>query len=183
MSTYDITIDNASFAANTAPRDGFFDPVSTYTYMNTVDDAFPTNLAASAAKSKANDRYRKLVLALVSLGSAIELSRTLTGGDINAPHSSITLRFRFNSSLVSTEDEVSGGEDLVNEDAIKRVVARVMTIERSRTIEVYDPTDITIINNGTEITIPRGITIGSYTIGNIAETIEEAEAAITVTAV
>ncbi len=182
---YDITISNSSFTGNTSPNDGFIDPVSSYAYMDGDDDEEPTTLANAIAKARANRRFKNVIMRLTSLTTNIfEVDRTLTGGDANTPHSSITFRFQINNTgALRTPDENNVGQWLVGALALKRVVARALLINETYNMEVYDPTDVTIVSNGADVTIPRGIILSTYEVGPVAANLAAAEGAITVTAI
>lgn len=169
---FDITIDGTAFAANSAPNDGFFEPSDTF------DSAWPSTRAIAIAKGRGYRRYKLLTMMLTNLGLTA-MSHTVTGGDDDTAPSSIDLTVTVVNA--HTDDEENAGQTLSGVDAIKRVVARALLVNESYNFEIFDPTDITIVQNGANKTVKKGITLETFAVGPIAASLAAAEGAITVT--
>lgn len=180
-SLYDIVIAGSSFAANAAPANGFIDPKSIYQYMSEEED-FPASLSVAEAKMRASRRFVNIVAMLNSMGNAYVRDVTCNGSLAAAP-TTITLRVEFEhgDGCLVTDDESNAGARIVGAAAIRRCVARGMQITESRHMETFDPTDMTIVSNGANKTIPRGIVSNIAQVGAVANNLSTAEAAITVT--
>ncbi len=171
---FEVSIISLPFAANAAPRDGFIEPSS-----SVVD--YPTSLAAGIAKARGWRRYKLMMLFLADLGNVVEVSRTISGGDEdNYP---TELEFVFEISNPITVDEENPPVKLFGEDAVQRAIARAMVIDEFYNVEYYDPTELTIVNNGNDVLIPRGLRLERIEIGKIANDLGAAANAITVNAI
>ncbi len=179
---YDVVIDGSGFSALSSPQDGFIDPTTIYQYMTQNGDA-PTNLAAATAKARANKRFRNIILQVHFMCNAYVLALTPTGGDVDTPPSALTIRFEIEhgDGSLTTADESNAGQRLTGIAALKRCVARAMVMDQVRDTEIYDPTATTIVQNGADVTIPRGIVSNITDIGPVAANLTAAAAAITVT--
>lgn len=147
-------------------------------------------LAQSQAKRRGNYRYRWMIEQLGLLGNVyvVPQSITATSGAANAEPSAFSLQVwaeRGGASLI-TADELNAGQFLTDSAAIKRAVARALTLDSFREIDIYDPTATTSAGTwGATNAVPRyGYRINvasSFEIGAYATSISSAEALITVT--
>lgn len=180
MSIYDVTI-AAILAA--APSDGFIDPKTSYSYMDTASDA-PNNIANAKAKMRANRRYKQVIWQVQRMCNAYVNSVTCDA-TADLPATSITIRFEFEhgDDDLLIEDENNAGQWLSGALAIKRCVARAMTIAETRNIEYFDPTVVTgrQIDGQANAGIAHGPVINIETIGALTNSLSTAEAAVTVT--
>lgn len=180
-SIYDIEIDATPFAANTAPRNGFVDPKSIYQYMNEAQ-AKPSTLAIAEAKTRATRRFINLTTELNMLGNVYVRDIVCDGTLAAAPTSiTVTVEFESGDASLATLDELNAGVHLLGTAAIKRAVARMLTRTESKNLETFDPTAMTIVSNGADVSVPRGIVSNIVTVGSVADDIAAAEAAITIT--
>jgi hypothetical protein len=182
-SIYDVTI---AAINNAAPADGFIDPKSSYSYMDTDGDA-PNTLANAKAKMRANRRYKTLIMQVQYMMNAYVVSVSAPGATADTPATSLNVRFdieKGDSSLV-TEDENNAGVMLTGEAALKRLVARSLLVAETRNFEFFDPTVVPgrQIDGSANAGIARGPVINKETVGALAATIAAAEAAVTVTKV
>lgn len=180
-SIYDIVIDGAPFVANAAPREGLIDPKSIYQYMS-EGEANPASLAIAEAKMRATRRFINTLSELSRMGNAYVRDVTCDATLATAP-TAITLRVEFEhgDAALHTVDEDNPETHLLGAAAIKRCVARAMTRVEDKQLETFDPTAMTIVSNGADKTIPRGIVSNIAQVGAIADNLAAAEAAITVT--
>lgn len=181
MSIYDVTITGASGAA---PADGFIDSKTISAHLAVNADAKPTTYAQSLAKSRANRRFRNLVHALQFYAPEMEIVSVTLGGSpsaITAP-TNIVLRLSGNLEMVSIPDDNEGaeaGDILEGEEALIRVIGRVLNRSESRNMTVYDPT--LGVSNGTTVEYARrGEVTNTETIGPVYATLTAAEAAVAV---
>lgn len=180
---YNVTI-NAILGAG-PNGGGFIDNRRVETYM--VSGSSPATLAQSITKERANIRYERIIGKL-GLMANLYISNVVASGanSITAPTS---LSFRVESehgdAPLVTADELNEGELLTGADAIKRSIARVFIENHHEMGDYYDPTPIAaIVPSGANVSAPRvGNRLERITAGALANSIQNAEAVITVTSV
>lgn len=182
---YDVTIAAAGLGG-VAPADGFIDPKSSYSYMDTAGDA-PNTAALGKAKMRANRRYKGLIMKVHEMCNAYVLQTTAPGATADTAPTSLTVRFEIEQGdqVLKTADEQNAGQWLTGAAALKRCVARALMREETRNNEYYDPTVVPgrDIDGADNAGIARGPVINIETVGALAASIATAEAAITVTKV
>lgn len=163
--------------------DGFIDNKKIENYM--AGGSTPTTAAQSITKERGNSRYETMISTLGMLANLYVHNPVATDGLANATPSafSFTLESEHGDSVLVTPDESNGGALLTGALALKRVIARSLLVSKQDFSDYYDPTlNNAITANGTmEAGARIGVRIEKVDVGKLANTISEAEAAITVT--
>lgn len=166
-----------------APSDGFIDHNTVERYM--ADGSAPSSYNSSVAKERANRRYEFLHQALQIEANVYITDISTPGGSVDEAPSSFefTAVVERGDGVLVTEDELNPGQVLEGEAALVRWIARSLIQSRaSAPGDIYDPTETPArgYNEGV-MAVRRGVRIEKIDVGALAETIENAEALITIT--
>lgn len=153
---------------------------------NNPEDYWPTDKAAALEIAKANIRYHAMIdqLSLMSLFNIFGIERT--GRTKDTPASELTFKLDFYRDRVTylkTEDELNPGTYLTGIDAIKRCIARALSVDYNQNYSFWDPTvTVTRTNTNTtnQTTPPRGWAYEMVLAEKEFADVTTAEAAITV---
>ena len=169
----------------------------TVTITGAVDDArpeilannlggFPTTYDAAKAISRANIRFHEVVGGLLALCDFTMQNIVRVGRTTDAPPTSFAFDMTFYRDRVTylkTEDELNPGTFLLGLDAIKRVVARVISTDYNQNYSFFDPTvRVTRTNTNTtaQTTPPRGYAYELVDATKLFANVTAAESNITV---
>jgi hypothetical protein len=162
---------------------GFIDNKKIEHHMLTDDG--PSDADESRDKERANIRFDTMVAKLGLLGNLYMSNVVATGANSTTDASSFTftVESEHGDSTLYTEDENNSGVYLTGNAAIKRSVARALIIDRNDFGDYYDPTmSNAVVNSGETVSAVRvGTRIEHVIAGALANSIANAEAAITVT--
>lgn len=168
---------SGSGLGGTAPNDGFIDNKEPKEY-----DPMPTTLENSKKKERGNIRYKEIIRQLsINISPVSYTPRNINapGRDNNTPPTDFDFTVVFSRpEYLRTEDEKNPGTFLTGTNAIKRYIARALTITRTDNVELFDPKTQTV-GSTTVYTNPQQIL--EITTGSIAANLSTAEGNITVT--
>jgi hypothetical protein len=139
---FNVTITNGN--SNAAPADGFVDATKIEKYVTSLETT-PSSLtlALCKAKRRANLRYIEIVNQLQRVANCYILpqSITATGGSATAEPSSFAFQmWAERSDALVTADESNPGAYLSGTAAITRCIARALTLDLFKQVDVIDPT-------------------------------------------
>lgn len=142
---YRIEITNLTGAE---PKNGFIDDKKPEEYA--VDTNFPTTLAFSKAKERANMRWLLLIETLEERIAPIRIQNVVATG---ATEDAEATTFAFTITVdrpeyLDTEDETSTPDRLQGADAVKRWVARSLIVDQKSNREIYNPEIVDTVVQG-----------------------------------
>lgn len=173
--SYHVVIE-ATGLGGAAPADGFIDHM-TVAQRVAAGDAQPTTLSETLAKERGNSRYETLVKTLGLLSNMGITNQEATGATATTAATS----FEFDVLLERGTDAIAN-EGLVDDAALKRLVARAIMIGRTDRTDYLDPTESAAVGNNAPAPAPRrGVVIDDVVVGSLTSVLATAEAAITVT--
>lgn len=184
---YTITITNGN--TNSAPKDGFVDNKRIEDYGLNLETT-PTNLtlALCKAKRRGNVRYAEIIRQLGLVANCYVVPNTIvaTGADSQTEASSFAFQIivERGDGVLVTADESNPGATLTGTACLKRCVARALTIDLKKQIDIFDPTSTDASGTWSTNSVPRtGIRIdpaSSFEIGPYATSLASAEGMIAV---
>lgn len=179
---YSVSI---SILINGPTGDGFIDNKTINAYR--ADGSEPTDVAASIAKERANQRYAMMIAKLQLIANFYISGIDTTGADANEapPVFAFTLESEHGDECIVTDDELTPGAKLTSTAAIKRAIARMLTTTMySDYQEYYDPTSepgVGVEGAPTANAVRFGSRIDFVEVGKLANNLTAAEAVISVT--
>ncbi len=179
---YTISINQIAGTANSA---GFVDSNSVTFYM--ANGNTPSTNVKSMDKKRANIRYTYVLNQLESMSNMYVSNIVATGANADTAPSNFTFTAEFENgaSTLVTNDESNAGQFLTGTAAIKRCVARALTIPtRDVNAEIIGVEKTTAPANGgtANAAVRDGNMQRILTVGQLTNSIATAEAAVTVTA-
>lgn len=179
MTSYRVTI--AGVTA-TAPRDGFIDNKTVERHVADGATA-PTTYAQTTAKERANIRFDFLQQQIQLQANVYIVDIETAGATATTPATSFvfTAQVERGDEVLYTLDEQNVGQVLTGEDALKRWVARSLTIARNTYGDIYDPTKTTTPGNSTP-EARYGVRLEKFDVGALAADLTAAEALVTIVA-
>ena len=193
IQVYSITITNSN--SNSTPQDGFIDAKKIENYVTSLETTpMSLTLALCKAKRRGNVRYDEILrqIQLMANCYVTPLSVVATGASALLEASAFSFQIwaeRGDGSLV-TADESNPGQFLTSIAAIKRCIARALTSDLFKQIDIVDPTSADTLGvPGSTTSVPRQtirilpdaanviLEIGAY-----ADNLTDAAALVSVTA-
>lgn len=131
-----------------APKNGFVDATKPEEYAST--SAFPSTLAASEAKERANMRWLQMIETIEERIAPIRIQNIVaTGADENTEASTFAFTITVDRpEYLDTEDELNAPTRLQGADAVKRWVAKSLMVTLRTNREIYNPTTIDSVVQG-----------------------------------
>lgn len=182
---YNVVITAPS--SNTAPSDGFVDPVKVEQYLTDLANP-PANFtfAASQAKRRANQRFYFMVSQLGLMANVYLHNVVAVGADASTPPTSLTfiVEIERGDDVLVTRDELNPPAFLMGTVALARCIARGLMENQTLVSDVFDPTKTTTTGPyGSTPAIRFGTRIMPLVIGPLASSLAAAQATVTVTSV
>jgi hypothetical protein len=158
IQVYNVSIANSN--TNVTPSDGFVDSKKIENYATSLETT-PSGLSIDLclAKRRGNLRYTEIInqLSMVANCYVIPQSVDATGADDQTEASTFVFQmWTERGGVMITEDELNPGTMLTDEDAIARCVARALTADLFKQIDVVDPTSADTFGvPGSSTSVPR----------------------------
>lgn len=157
-----------------APNNGFIDDKKPHEFDN-----FPSTVENSYKKERSNIRYEEIIRQMSMTTSPVNNTPSnidAPGRDENTDPTNFNFTVVFDKpDYLRTEDENNKNTFLTQEDAIKRYVARALTLTLEKNRDILNPTKL----NATDLFSNPNI-IQNITVGNLASDLSTAETNITV---
>lgn len=150
---YQVTIN--PFSGSTS---GFIDNVKPWQYLEEIQNANGTvpsdfNLTLSVQKTIENLRWFFIEQNLALMANPYVLNVTAVGAAIDTPATSFTFEVYFeHDSAVTTVD--GSGTVYTGTSAVQYAIASILAVAQNFQTEVYDPTNSTAYQNGTQTASP-----------------------------
>lgn len=157
--------------------DGFVDHTRLEIYRTLDKDDEASDLDKALAKERANMRWEAIVQRVSTYISPVRiLDIVATGANANTAPTKVEFTLVYDrEDYVLAHDELNPPEILYGANALKRLVATALASDITSSTIVLDPTPLVGVLGA------YGESIQKVTAGKAAATIEDAEAAITVT--
>lgn len=142
IQVYNVSIANSN--SNSAPADGFVDSKKIENYVTSLETT-PSglNLDLCEAKRRGNLRYTEIINQLQMVANCYVIPQSVDASGADDKTEASTFAFQMwteRGGVMITEDELNPGTMLTDEDAITRCVARALTADLFKQIDVVDPT-------------------------------------------
>ena len=172
---YRVTINNVGLLS-TDPSNGFIDP--RYPWSIDFNGVYADTNLLSYAKTRGNERWKNIVQQIELRTTPRFVNIDVTGGDQNTAPTSMSFTLDFDRPEVifdENPEQLPSAAPLTGIAAITRWIARALIMDRTNNVQVYKP------ETASKFNIVQGISTMILEIGQLCNTIADANAVITVT--